>query len=44
MTGKLLIKSNNVSNRIDINDLPSGIYNMTIIHENKRYSKRIIKN
>jgi len=44
ITGKLLIKSNNISNRIDINDFPSGIYNMTIIHENKRYSKRIIKN
>ena len=44
MTGKLLIKSNNASNRIDINDFPSGIYNMTIIHEDKRYSKRIIKN
>ncbi len=44
MTGKLLIKSNNTSNRIDINDFPSGIYNMTIIHEDKRYSKRIIKN
>ena len=28
----------------DINDFPSGIYNMTIIHEDKRYSKRIIKN
>ncbi len=44
MTGKLLIKSNNASNRIDINNFPSGIYNMTIIHEDKRYSKRIIKN
>ena len=44
MTGKLLIKSNNASNRIDINDFPSGIYNMTIIYEDKRYSKRIIKN
>ena len=44
MTGKLLIESNNASNRIDINDFPSGIYNMTIIHKDKRYSKRIIKN
>ncbi len=44
MTGKLLIRSKNVSNRIDISNFLSGIYNMTIIHKDKRYSKRIIKN
>tara|TARA_R110002051_G_scaffold127283_1_gene200949 strand:- start:229 stop:501 length:273 start_codon:yes stop_codon:yes gene_type:complete len=43
MMGKLLLNTENTSNRIDVSNYSSGIYNMTIIYENKRYSRKIIK-
>ena len=42
ITGRLMINIKNIK-RIDISNYSSGIYNMTIIHKNKRYSKKIIK-
>jgi len=42
LMGKLLIKTENV-NRLDLSDLSNGLYNLSIIHENKRYNKQIIK-
>ena len=40
--GKLLIKTKNI-NRLDLSDLSSGLYNLSVIHEGKRYNKQIIK-
>ena len=42
LMGKLLIKTKNI-NRLDLSDLSSGLYNLSIIHEEKRYNKQIIK-
>ena len=42
LMGKLLIKTKNV-NRLDLSDLSNGIYNLSVIHEEKRYNKQIIK-
>jgi hypothetical protein len=42
MTGMLILKEKNI-NRIDISNHPSGIYNMIITHENKRFINKIIK-
>jgi hypothetical protein len=42
MVGKLILKEKNI-NRIDMNIYPSGIYNMIIIHQDKRYINKIIK-
>ncbi len=42
LMGKLLIKTKNV-NRLDLSDLSNGLYNLSIIHEEKRYNKQIIK-
>ena len=42
LMGKLLIKTENV-NRLDLSDLSNGLYNLSIIHESKRYNKQIIK-
>ena len=42
LMGKLLIKTKNV-NRLDLSDLSNGLYNLSIIHEDKRYNKQIIK-
>ena len=40
--GKLLIKEENTKH-LDLSDLANGLYNLSIIYEGKRYSKRIIK-
>ena len=32
-----------VVNRLDLSDLSNGLYNLSIIHEDKRYNKQIIK-
>ena len=42
LMGKLLIKTKNI-NRLDLSDLSSGLYNLSVIHEGKRYNKQIIK-
>ena len=42
LMGKLLIKTKNV-NRLDLSDLSNGLYNLSIIHKDKRYNKQIIK-
>ena len=42
LMGKLLIKKENI-NRLDLSDLSNGLYNLSIIHNNKRYNKQIIK-
>ena len=38
----LLIKTENI-NRLDLSDLSNGLYNLSIIHDDKRYNKQIIK-
>jgi len=40
--GKLLIKEENTK-RLDLSDLANGLYNLSIIYNDKRYSKQIIK-
>jgi hypothetical protein len=40
--GKLLIEKENIK-RLDLSDLANGLYNLSIIYNNKRYSKQIIK-
>ena len=40
--GKLLIEEENTK-RLDLSDLANGLYNLSIIYEDKRYSKQIIK-
>jgi len=40
--GKLLIKEENTK-RLDLSDLSNGLYNLSIIYNNKRYNKQIIK-
>ena len=40
--GRLLIEEEN-SKRLDISDLANGLYNLSIIYNNKRYSEQIIK-
>jgi hypothetical protein len=42
LMGRLLINSTE-TRRLDLSDLPNGLYNLSIIHENKRYSKQIVK-
>ena len=33
----------NLGNRLDLSDLSNGLYNLSIIHKDKRYNKQIIK-
>jgi len=40
--GRLLIEEKNTK-RLDLSNLSNGLYNLSIIHNNKRYSKQIIK-
>ena len=42
MMGRLLIEEKNTK-RLDLSDLSNGLYNLSIIYNNKRYSKQIIK-
>ena len=42
MMGKLIIKEEDTK-RLDLSNLPNGLYNLSIIYEEKRYSKQIIK-
>ncbi len=42
LMGRLLINSTE-TRRLDLSDLPNGLYNLSITHENKRYSKQIVK-
>ncbi len=42
MTGKLLINKSNPT-RLDLSKLPNGIYNMSILYKDVRYSKRVVK-
>ena len=42
ITGRLMINVKNIK-RIDISNYSSGIYNMIIIYQDKRYSKKLIK-
>jgi hypothetical protein len=42
MTGKKVINESNIK-RLDLSKLPSGIYNMSILYNDSRYSKRVIK-
>ena len=39
--GKLMI--NQKSKRIDLSNYPNGIYNMSILYNGNRYSKKVIK-
>jgi len=41
MAGKLLISGND--KRLELGNFESGVYFLTIIHEGKRYNKRIVK-
>jgi hypothetical protein len=40
--GKLLIEEENTK-RLDLSDLSNGLYNLSIIYNDKRYIKQIIK-
>ena len=40
--GKLLIEEENTK-RLDLSDLANGLYNLSIIYNDKRYNKQIIK-
>ena len=42
MMGRLMISESN-SNRIDFTSVPDGIYNMVILHDKLRITKRVIK-
>ncbi len=42
MMGRLMISESN-SNRIDFTSVPNGIYNMVILHDKLRITKRVIK-
>ena len=42
MTGKLIINESNPT-RLDLSKLPNGIYNMSILYKDVRYSKRVVK-
>ena len=42
MTGKLLINKSNPT-RLDLSKLPNGIYNMSILYKDVRYSKKVVK-
>jgi hypothetical protein len=42
MMGRLLIEEKNTK-RLDLSILSNGLYNLSIIYNNKRYSKQIIK-
>ena len=43
MLGNRIIDIQQVQKEIDISNLPNGIYNMSILYDNKRFNKRIIK-
>ena len=43
MLGNRIIDIQQVQKEIDISNLPNGVYNMTIIYNNKRINKRIVK-
>ena len=40
--GKKLIEEKNIKH-LDLSQLSTGIYNLTIIHKGVRYSKKVIK-
>ena len=40
--GRLLIEEKNIK-RLDLSNLTNGLYHLSIMHNNKRYSKQIIK-
>ena len=40
--GRLLIEEKNTK-RLDLSNLSKGLYNLSIIYNDKRYSKQIIK-
>jgi len=42
MMGRLMISETN-SNRIDFTSVPNGIYNMVILHDKLRITKRVVK-
>jgi hypothetical protein len=42
LMGRLLIEEKNTK-RLDLSNLSNGLYNLSIIHNDKRYSKQIIK-
>jgi len=42
MMGRLLIEEENTK-RLDLSNLSKGLYNLSIIYNNKRHSKQIIK-
>jgi hypothetical protein len=42
LMGRLLIEDKNTK-RLDLSNLSNGLYNLSIIYENKRYNKQIIK-
>ena len=42
MIGTKVISESNVK-RLDLSQLSNGIYNMSIIHDGNRYSKKVIK-
>ena len=41
MTGKLMTKE--VSKRIDLSNYTNGVYNLILIYNNKRFTKRVVK-
>ena len=42
LMGRLLIEDKNIK-RLDLSNLSNGLYNLSIIYENKLYNKQIIK-
>jgi hypothetical protein len=42
MMGKQVIRQSNIK-RLDLSDMPNGLYNMIIIHNNIKYNKKVIK-
>ena len=42
LTGSKIFEGENI-NRLDLSKLPDGIYNMSILYNNVRYSKKVVK-
>ena len=40
--GRVIIEKENVK-RLDLSNLTNGIYNLVILHDGVRYSKKVIK-
>ena len=40
--GKKVIQEKNIR-RLDLSNLPNGLYNLTILYKDKRYNKKVVK-